>query len=752
MVERSSSVHELCTRDAIDFFVQLNEFESSSRFWKEKARWIKYEENVEPSGNWGRPFLSYIEAECLLAFKQSLDDGLVLLGSVNDGEIDISYTISNMLVLGGHAEPRHRVRIQQIMTLPRMHQGESSSRFRKKVQLSREALRVAYMKREEAMTHAWDMSENTVRNRWVKLARKALDQQRREKGKTIIWENLLIENRCAVNDVLKQLDQDEHRVEYLNAKSPSIENISSSGLTESSAESHNLRRRKEEIKLRKIIHPESIGVVIFHAAVDFLKRDQCLPVFIRFQNEKPISDFMEIAIPIRFLYILFTSQHAIHVDGYQICRAVATLFKDRTFARYALRAKTSNDLIQAANMFVNGSVMLPPGNWKPELLIPVAGAISAISRKKHTLKKFKHREGKDLWRKLRAKLVVVSMMKGLVYHNGVKDLENTEELVTRSGAMSLPRRGDCPVKTRFGKVSRNENENDKYVDVTPDSCDIVINNNDGDAKDDEDTREIHPLHANGKWFGGLRREFRPRCSQYWSDIKDGFHIQCLASLFYLAISLTAMCLTYGQMMCKYTSGNLGPVEMLLATSLSCILIAAFATEPLSVIAGTAAMLLVEASTYQASKIMEIDFLQLRFLTGMWIFIFLLLILAFDKTHWIHYCTRFTEEILHVLVALLFMYEGIKNLIKVYEQHPLRKEYQFRVINSTVNTGGYEGSNEKPNTALLYTIFMFATFGIALGFRLFEKTRFFSPPHSFCRQHNEWSHIFSWCLSKHNKHS
>jgi hypothetical protein len=65
---------------------------------------------------------------------------------------------------------------------------------------------------------------------------------------------------------------------------------------------------------------------------------------------------------------------------------------------------------------------------------------------------------------------------------------------------------------------------------------------------------------------------------------------------------------------------------------------------------------------------------------------------------------------------------------VFEQHPLRKEYYFRVINSSgsVNTT-YEGSNEKPNTALLYTIFMFATFGIALGFRLFEKTRFFSPP-------------------------
>ena len=109
------------------------------------------------------------------------------LGSINDGAFNISHTIANMLVLGGHAEPRHRVRLQQIMTLPRMHHGESSSRFRKKVQLSRETLKLASKKREEIMAHAWEMSENIVRNRWVNLARKALDQQRRKRGKSVVW-------------------------------------------------------------------------------------------------------------------------------------------------------------------------------------------------------------------------------------------------------------------------------------------------------------------------------------------------------------------------------------------------------------------------------------------------------------------------------------------------------------------------------------------------------------------------------------
>ena len=84
-----------------------------------------------------------------------------------------------MLVLGGYAEPQYRARIQQILTLPRMHQGESTARFRKKVHLRRKCLTMAAQKRREVMARAWDLSENEVRNRWVRLAREALNRHRR---------------------------------------------------------------------------------------------------------------------------------------------------------------------------------------------------------------------------------------------------------------------------------------------------------------------------------------------------------------------------------------------------------------------------------------------------------------------------------------------------------------------------------------------------------------------------------------------
>ena len=133
--------------------------------------------------------------------------------------------------------------------------------------------------------------------------------------------------------------------------------------------------------------------------------------------------------------------------------------------------------------------------------------------------------------------------------------------------------------------------------LSPDN-DEKIDNADNSFSSGDDSTEIHPLQPDGRWFGGIRREFVKRYPLYWSDIRDGFNIQCLASLIYLSISLVAMCLTYGQVIAKYTKSYMGASEMLRATSISCIAMAVIGTEPLSVIAGTTAMLIFESSTYQ----------------------------------------------------------------------------------------------------------------------------------------------------------
>ena len=106
--------------------------------------------------------------------------GLILFGSINDGAYNVSHTITNALILGGFAEPRYRARLQRILFLPRMHQGESASRFHKKVQIRRKYITMAEHRRQETMVRAWELSDNEIRNRWVRLARNALHQYRKQ--------------------------------------------------------------------------------------------------------------------------------------------------------------------------------------------------------------------------------------------------------------------------------------------------------------------------------------------------------------------------------------------------------------------------------------------------------------------------------------------------------------------------------------------------------------------------------------------
>lgn len=69
-------------RNPHEVFVQLNELtgHGEEREWKETARWIKYEEDVEEgSDRWGRPHVAPLSFHSLLNLRRCLETGVVLL-------------------------------------------------------------------------------------------------------------------------------------------------------------------------------------------------------------------------------------------------------------------------------------------------------------------------------------------------------------------------------------------------------------------------------------------------------------------------------------------------------------------------------------------------------------------------------------------------------------------------------------------------------------------------------------------------
>lgn len=83
-----------------EVFVQLDELQGNLEEWKETARWIKYEEDVEEgSDRWGRPHVAPLSFHSLLNLRLFLEQGVVLLDLEERDFPGISYKIIEMVIV-----------------------------------------------------------------------------------------------------------------------------------------------------------------------------------------------------------------------------------------------------------------------------------------------------------------------------------------------------------------------------------------------------------------------------------------------------------------------------------------------------------------------------------------------------------------------------------------------------------------------------------------------------------------------------
>lgn len=71
-------------------YVELNEFQGSN--WLETARWLGYEENLNPAtGKWGPSHVSYLTFKSLIQLRKTMSTGD--FGPLNEAEISVCLII-----------------------------------------------------------------------------------------------------------------------------------------------------------------------------------------------------------------------------------------------------------------------------------------------------------------------------------------------------------------------------------------------------------------------------------------------------------------------------------------------------------------------------------------------------------------------------------------------------------------------------------------------------------------------------------
>ncbi|KNC22811.1 hypothetical protein FF38_08034 [Lucilia cuprina] len=286
--------------------------------WKETARWIKFEEDVEEGGNrWSKPHVATLSLHSLFELRSLLLNGTVIL-DMEANNLDLIADLACEHMVNARAlPPESRDKVKDALLRRHRHQHE----YNKKTKLP-------------IIRSLADIGRNQS------SSKKQAKKLRKNNKVPVITEDMI--------------------------KSPSSQSIqrNSSGT--------DLSDHRGNMNFMRKIPPGAEASNILVGEVEFLEKP--LAGFIRLKEASVMGDLTEVPVPTRFIFILLGppgSQSNFHEIG----RAMATLMSDEIFHEVAYRARKRDHLLAGIDEFLDAVTVLPPGEWDPTIRIEPPAAI-----------------------------------------------------------------------------------------------------------------------------------------------------------------------------------------------------------------------------------------------------------------------------------------------------------------------------------------------------------------------------------------
>ncbi|XP_054859210.1 electroneutral sodium bicarbonate exchanger 1 [Eublepharis macularius] len=293
-----------------DLFTEMDEIclkEGEDAEWKETARWLKFEEDVEDGGErWSKPYVATLSLHSLFELRSCIINGIVLLDMCANSIEEIADMV--------------------------LDQHEPSS----------------------------DLDEVTRKKVWEALLKKHHHQNEKKKN------NLLPIVRSFGEAGQKKSDphsMDKTGMNPLNLQPPPT------NLEGRNGQSHDTTPTdlsKAELHFMKKIPIGAEASNVLVGELDCLTRP--IVAFVRLTPAVLLSGMTEVPIPTRFLFILLGPVGKAQ-QYHEIGRSMATLMTDEIFHDVAYKAKDRTDLLAGIDEFLDQVTVLPPGEWDPSIRI-----------------------------------------------------------------------------------------------------------------------------------------------------------------------------------------------------------------------------------------------------------------------------------------------------------------------------------------------------------------------------------------------
>ncbi|XP_070569674.1 band 3 anion transport protein-like isoform X2 [Ptychodera flava] len=328
-----------------EVFVELDELYTNpdgKMAWKEKARWIKFEEDVEEDVNrWGKPHVASLSFHSLLELRKGLEEGALILDLDERDISGIVHHIVEQMVITDQISESSRGDVLRALLMQHRHLKEPQGIFRTLSTSSLPSLRIPHSEPRKGMEKNFSFAAPETK---------------------IDMEGRATNHSDASSPLLDTSPSSDKSASNLQPSISSDSNLSEHMVKPSNAD--------KQIKgIMRQIPPGAEATTVLVGAVEFL--DAPCMAFVRLAQGAMLDNFTEVPLPVRFIFVLLGPADSA-MDYTEIGRSISTLMANERFHKQAYEADERADLLYAINEFLDESIVLPPGDWNRDTLLPIA--------------------------------------------------------------------------------------------------------------------------------------------------------------------------------------------------------------------------------------------------------------------------------------------------------------------------------------------------------------------------------------------
>ncbi len=177
------------------------------------------------------------------------------------------------------------------------------------------------------------------------------------------------------------------------------------------------------------------------------------------------------------------------------------------------------------------------------------------------------------------------------------------------------------------------------------------------------TRSLLYQRVIGQFGHGLVEDLMRRKPHYISDWTEVWNMKILSSTLFIFFTSVAPSITFALYMSESTKGELGAIEILLATGITGVLMSVCSGQPLVIVGVTGPITILTASIYELSQSLHVKFIPFYAWAQIWAAFFHLFLAAANACDLVCVVTRFSCETFGILIAIIYIYTGLEGISK-----------------------------------------------------------------------------------------